>query len=62
MKRKNIHLFIFIAVVSLFTACSSSWDEQYNDTSFEVMPSASINLSKTVLEFFRESLWAADYY
>ena len=51
MKRKNIHLFIFIAVVSLFTACSSSWDEQYNDTSFEVMPSASINLSKTVLEF-----------
>lgn len=51
MKRKNIHLFIFIAVVNLFTACSTSWDEQYDDTPFEVMPSASINLSSTVLEF-----------
>ena len=51
MKIRYLYLFIYIAVVNFFTACSSSWDEQFEPTPFEAMPSASLYVSSDLLEF-----------
>ena len=41
MTKRILHLFIYIVAVSIFTACSSVWDNQYEDTSFVAFQSAS---------------------
>lgn len=51
MKIRYLYLFIYITVVNFFTACSSSWDEQFEPTPFEAMPSASLYVSSDFLEF-----------
>lgn len=35
MKKRILYLFIYMAVLNLLAACSSSWDEKYADTPFE---------------------------
>lgn len=49
--KRYLYLFIYIAVVNFFTACSSSWDEQFEPIPFEAMPSASLYVSSDFLEF-----------
>ena len=49
--KRYLYLFIYIVVVNFFTACSSSWDEQFEPTPFEAMPSASLIVSSDFLEF-----------
>ena len=49
--KKTILYLLYIIVISGVISCSSSWEEQYNETPFEVMPSVPLNVSSEVLEF-----------
>ena len=39
MKKRILYLFIYIAMVNLLAACSSSWDEKYAETPFKAFSS-----------------------
>ena len=55
MNKKYLHIFIFIAALGACTACSSSWEDQFDDTPFEATVDASLTVGTEKLEFTDEA-------
>ena len=52
---KKLHLIIYIATAIACIGCSTSWDDQYDDTQFEASVQPSLSLSSESLEFSDEA-------